>query len=340
MTDSMPLVSVCIANYNGMDVIDGCLRSVLAQDAEFSVEIIVHDDASTDGSADLISERYPQVRLLRTSENLGFCVANNRMVAAVTGRFILLLNNDAELFPDALSSLLAAAENCAGPAILGLPQYDASCGELLDRGSLLDVFLNPIPNLDPEQRDVGLVMGACLWIPRTLWHELGGFPEWFGSIAEDLYLCCAARIAGYPVRVVGESGFRHWVGGSFGGGKVSENRLVTSYRRRALSERNKTFVIAIIWPSLLCCLVLPLHLLLLLLEAALLTVLKFDGTLAKRVYFPVFKALIERRTQLRQERRKLQARKTREGVRAFLSVCRWWPHKLTLLFRHGLPRIS
>jgi GT2 family glycosyltransferase len=337
---TLPTVSVCIANYNGMDVIDACIDSVLVQDCDFAVEIIVHDDASTDGSAQHIRKKNPGIKLLESTENVGFCVANNRMAAAATGQYLLLLNNDAELYLDALSTLCKTAQISGQPAILSLPQYNWGTGELIDIGSLLDPFLNPIPNKDPQRDEVGFVIGACLWIPRTLWHELGGFPEWFGSIAEDLYLCCAARIAGYPVRVTGESGYRHWVGRSFGGGKVSENRLVTTYRRRALSERNKTFVMVIIWPSPLFCLVWPVHLLLLLLEAALLTVLKFDGTLAKRVYFPVFKALIERRTQLREERRKLQARKTREGVRAFLSVCRWWPHKLTLLFRHGLPRIS
>ncbi|MCZ7654266.1 MAG: hypothetical protein M5R42_08205 [Rhodocyclaceae bacterium] len=78
-----------------------------------------------------------------------------------------------------------------------------------------------MPNRDPRRQDVAMVAGACLWIPKHLWDELGGFPEWFGSIGEDLYLCCMARLAGHPVRAPGTSGYRHGVGASFGGGKVS-----------------------------------------------------------------------------------------------------------------------
>jgi glycosyltransferase involved in cell wall biosynthesis len=72
--------SVCIANYNGAGIIDACIRSVLAQDCGFPVEIIVHDDASPDGSGQHVQECYPSVRLLESSENVGFCVSNNRMV--------------------------------------------------------------------------------------------------------------------------------------------------------------------------------------------------------------------------------------------------------------------
>ena len=62
MSSMAPLVSVCIANYNGMEVIDDCLRSVLAQQGDIAVEILVHDDASSDGSLDHIREHYPQVK--------------------------------------------------------------------------------------------------------------------------------------------------------------------------------------------------------------------------------------------------------------------------------------
>src|SRR3546814_17849038 len=91
-----------------------------------------------------------------------------------------------------------------------------------------------------------MFMGACVWIPKNLWVELGGCPEWFGSIGEDLYLCCRARLAGYRVESLNHSGYRHWVGYSFGGGKVKGDRLATTKIRRALSERNKSFVMILI----------------------------------------------------------------------------------------------
>jgi len=335
-----PTCSVCIANYNGMALIDACLRSVLEQDCGFSVEIIVHDDASTDGSADHIAEHYPDVVLIRASENVGFCIANNRMVAAANGEYILLLNNDAELFPDALRFLLAEARHLGRPAILGLPQYDAETGKLLDRGSLLDPFLNPVPNLDANRSEVGLIMGACLWLTKALWNELGGFPEWFGSIGEDLFLCCRARLSGYSVRVLDRSGFRHRVGGSFGGGKVTrQQRLSTTFRRRALSERNKTFVMALIYPIPALLFLLPLHVTLLLLEGALLSLIRWNHRFLTTIYLPVIAALWKQQRRLSSLRQEIQLNR-RNGTARVGSVFSPLPHKLVLLARHGLPEVK
>jgi len=337
---SEPLVSVCIANYNGMEVIDDCLRSVLEQEGHIPVEILVHDDASSDGSAAYIRDHYPNVTLIESIENVGFCIANNRMVKRASGEFVLLLNNDAALFPDALATLHRAAQNIGRPAILGLPQYDFDTGALLDIGSLFDPLLNPVPNLDPHRNEVGMVIGACLWIPKRLWNELGGFPEWFGSIAEDMYLCCRARLAGHAVLALPDSGYRHWQGKSFGGGKITqENRLVTSKRRRALSERNKTFVMVTTYPALLLFSLLPLHLTLLLIEGALLTLLKGDGSIFGDIYWACLKSVWQMRARLIALRREVQA-PCRIGSAAFLAVFTWMPRKLSMLMRHGLPKLT
>ena len=143
-----PACSVCIANYNGAHMLAECLDSVLAQQTDASIEIIVHDDASTDGSVAFLRERYPQVEVLASDENVGFCIGNNRMVAHARGEYVLLLNNDAALFTDALATLLAAASAQPAAGILTLPQYDWESGEIVDRGCLLDPFYNPVPNLD------------------------------------------------------------------------------------------------------------------------------------------------------------------------------------------------
>jgi GT2 family glycosyltransferase len=336
MPVSAPLVSVCIANYNGMDVIDDCLRSVLAQQADLAIEIIVHDDASNDGSVDHIRANYPRVQLIVSERNAGFCVANNRMVERARGQFILLLNNDAALFPDALQALVAEAKRLPQPAILSLPQFDATTGQLVDRGCLLDPFYNPVPNLNPKRADVAMVIGACLWLPKNLWDELGGFPEWFGSIAEDMYLCCRARLAGYAVRVLPVSGYRHWQGKSFGGNRVAAGRLATTFRRRALSERNKTFVMMITCPAPLSMLLVPLHLVLLLLEGAALSLLHLNGSYLQRIYLPVFSALLRRTMELRMNR--VSAQNSHRITSAnFFSTFDWCPHKLRMLCQHGLP---
>jgi len=330
--------SVCIANYNGAGVLEACLDSVLRQNFSHPVEVIVHDDASTDGSAAIVKEKYPGVRLLQSQTNVGFCVSNNRMVAAAMGEFILLLNNDAELRRDALSVLYQQALGKNGGGIFGLPQYSKETGELIDRGSLFDPFLNPIPNQTASRRHVGMVIGACLWLPKCLWDELGGFPEWFGSLAEDMYLCCLARLKAYPVIVLSESGFDHWVGKNLGGGKVVRRRLKTTYRRRVLSERNKSYVMIMCYPSPLSWVLIPLHLLSLATEGLILSAVKKERRIWREIYRPCFSALWHRRKKLIQFRHEIQDDR-RASLLSFYSVHTFLPNKIAMLAKHGLPEV-
>ncbi|MCK9365956.1 MAG: glycosyltransferase [Metallibacterium scheffleri] len=336
--DTQPRISVCIANYNGEGVLGDCLDSVLAQTTDERVEIIIHDDASTDASLQLLREHYPQALLIASEANVGFCIANNRMVTQARGEFVLLLNNDAALAPDALATLLHAAMQQRPQGILSLPQYDWTSGALVDRGCLLDPFYNPVPNTDPQRRDVAMVIGACLWLPRALWQELGGFPEWFESIGEDLYLCCHARLAGYPVQVTAASGYRHRQGASFGGNRAGASGLSTTYRRRRLSERNKTFAMMICTPGVALWLLLPLHLLMLTLEGIVLSLLRRDARLWHEVYAGVGRALWAQRKHLRAQRKDIQSAR-HATLRVYFSGFVLRLRKLDMLLRHGAPEI-
>lgn len=337
-TAPAPVCSVCIANYNGMPFIDACVQSVLAQDCSFSVEIIIHDDASTDDSVAHIKKNYPDVVLLAGSENVGFCISNNRMVDVARGRYVLLLNNDAELFPDALSTLYAEAERLGEPAVLGLPQYDASTNELIDIGSRFDMFLNPIPNRPPSEPQVGMIIGACLWLPQSLWKEIGGFPDWFGSLAEDMYLCLLARLYGYQVMALPASGFRHWVGQSLGGGKVVNNRLSSKLSRRIVSERNKTFVMIVTYPSPYLQILLPLHFALLLIEGLVLAGVKRRWIIFRDIYWACIFAQWRCREKLSSVRASVQAQRKIEA-KVFFGSFQKIPHKLSLLLKHGFPHL-
>lgn len=334
-----PICSVCIANYNGESMLSDCIDSVLAQQKVSGIiEVIVHDDASTDGSLKLLRERYQQVRVIESKENVGFCVSNNRMVEVARGDHVLLLNNDAALFPDALANLLQAAHSRTPVGILTLPQYNWQSGALVDRGCLLDPFFNPVLNLDPARSDVAYVIGACLFLPRKLWNELGGFPEWMGSIAEDIYLCCLARLRGLPVTVTPRSGYRHHQGASFGGNRVDAGKLNTTYRRRFLSERNKTAVMIVCTPTWLVWPLLLLHAGLLAVEGALLAMLKADFGIWQGIYGPTLCYIVRETGLLRMRRREAQRARV-IGLRAWFSPFTWWPRKLVLLWRHGLPRV-
>ena len=337
MNDSArPVCSVCIANFNGEQLLDDCLGSVLGQECGFAFEVIVHDDASTDSSVALLRNRYPQVRVIESGENVGFCISNNRMVEQASGAYVLLLNNDAALHRDALAQLHAASTR--DTTVLTLPQYDWQTGELVDLGCRLDPFYTAVPRRTHQEGLPAYAIGACLWLPRETWIELGGFPEWMDSIAEDLYLCGLARLRGIPVEVLDRSGYRHRQGHSFGGNRVSRTGLASTYRRRFLSERNRALSLFLLTPTGLAWPWLAIQLFSLLLEGAVLALLRWDLQIASRIYARAVVSTVSLIPRMLAHRRMIQ-RSRRIGLRRYLGGFTLVPQKLRLLLRHGLPRV-
>ena len=328
--------SICIANYNGEDYLADCIASIRSQDGADLIEIIVHDDASTDGSLALLA-RYPEIIVLQSHTNVGFCIANNRMVAVARAPNVLLLNNDAALMPGAIAALIADAEKARGNVILTLPQYDWRTADLVDRGCLLDPFHVPVPNLDERRREVAMTIGACLWISRALWQEIGGFPEQLGSIAEDVYLCCAARRRGHRVLVTAASGYRHRQGASFGGNRVADGTLSTTYRRRALSERNRLYVLAATAPTPLLVPWLVLHATALTIEGIVVSVVLKRKAWAA-IYWPALRFLPASWNEIRRLRARPRAN-ARPSLLRYLAMYVAMPRKLQLFLRHGMPRL-
>jgi len=335
---AQPLISVCVANYNGQALLPECLDSVFAQEGPFRLEVLVHDDASTDASVGLLAEKYPQVRVIRSTHNVGFCISNNRLAEIARGDYLLLLNNDARLRAGSLNAFLNHTLKTSGLTILGLPQYSLIDGVLVDRGYEFDWFMNPIPVFFEGTHEVATATGAALWIPRAVWDAVGGFPPWFESVAEDIFFCQAARLLGFPTFVLGEPGFDHWIGKNLGGGKVIADKLRTTVRRRALSERNKTAVMLICYPWWALAAVLPLHALFLAAEAVGLWLSGPGRGKIGRIYGQIVPFLWRNRRQLLALRRSLHARRAVSGWR-YMRRFRWLPQKLIMLLRHGLPDV-
>ena len=118
------LVSVVIVSWNARSYLEKCLDSLAVHGGRRPLEIIVVDNDSSDGSPELVVERYPHVRLIRSGSNLGFAKANNIGLAASGGDFLLLINSDAEVLPGCIDMLIQHLESdsslgMAGPRILG-----------------------------------------------------------------------------------------------------------------------------------------------------------------------------------------------------------------------------
>ena len=334
-----PDISVCVANYNGGDLVLECLESVFAQQGAFRIEVIVHDDASTDDSLARIKDRFPQVGTIDSATNTGFCISNNRMAERATGRYLLLLNNDARLRPGSLQALLSAAEDGKQDCILGLPQCSMVDGTIVDHGYRTDPFLNPIPIMQPGTHEAGVATGACLWIPRHVWNEVGGFPDWFESVAEDIFMCMAARLLGHRVMVLDAPAFDHWIGKNLGGGKVDAGKLKSTVRRRTLSERNKTCVMLCCYPWWALAAILPLHAASLAMEAVFLLLAGTSPGKVGAIYREAFAGPWRNRPRIVALRAHLMDRRRAGSARLF-AFTDWVPAKLAMLFRHGTPRLD
>lgn len=203
----LPLISVVVVSYNSRRDLPACLDALLAV-AEPRLDIIVVDNASTDGSADLVATAFPMLRLLRSPRNLGFAGGNNLGFAAASGDILLTLNPDARLEAAAWSALAGAF---AGDPRLGI----AGCklcyadGRIQHAGGVLDYPLATAHHRGAgeadrgqydEPADVEFVTGAALAMRRAVYEATCGFDErFFPAYYEDADLCYRARAAGWRV---------------------------------------------------------------------------------------------------------------------------------------------
>lgn len=176
-------------------------------------ETIVIDNASTDGSADMVANDFPGVRLIRNTENIGFGRANNQGIVLAQGHYILLLNSDTLLPPGVLAQLVDFMEThpqagACSPRLLlpdGRPQPyafggDPSLGYLLRRGVNRLLFKRPLHDwAATTSQPVDWVSGACLLLRREALQQTGGFDEAFFMYFEDVDLCLRLRQAGWQV---------------------------------------------------------------------------------------------------------------------------------------------
>ena len=117
-------VSIIIVNWNTCKLLKDCLRSVYEQTLGIDYEVIVVDNASADGSAEMVAAEFPQVRLIRNAENRGFAAANNQGIAIAKGRYVLLLNSDTTVLDDSIAKTIEFADNCPDAAVVGCQVWE------------------------------------------------------------------------------------------------------------------------------------------------------------------------------------------------------------------------
>jgi GT2 family glycosyltransferase len=205
---------VCIVNWNCRRELRRCLASLTPRRQGLRLEVIVVDNGSADGAADMVERDFPRARLLRNAANAGFARACNQAARLARGRFLFFLNNDTVAPAGALARLVAFARanpeaGLVGPRLSdrhGRVQCSArrrpTVAALLHRLTLLrwTGLFRPAyrryrgRDADREAtRPVEVLMGAALLMPRRLWRAVGGWDEGYTFGGEDIDLC--ARVA-------------------------------------------------------------------------------------------------------------------------------------------------
>lgn len=135
----IPLLSVAIANYNARDLLASCLESVYKHQPRCAFEVFVVDDASSDGSCEMVKERFPEVRLLRNEKNVHYGTSNNRALDLVHGRYVYLLNNDTVILPGAVDAMIVFLDQH--------PRAGAVGSKLLNGDGTIQASVKTLPSL-------------------------------------------------------------------------------------------------------------------------------------------------------------------------------------------------
>jgi GT2 family glycosyltransferase len=229
-------VSVIIASFNARDYLSRCLRSLFEVTSDVSFEVIVVDNASRDGTPQLVREQFPQVKLNARRSNAGFSVAINEGMCAATGDHFLILNPDTEFQENVLPAMLSHLRGNLHVALIGPKLLDGdgslqlSCrafpditAALFNRYSLLtrllpgNRFSSKYLMLDFDHAciaDVDWISAACWLVPRTTYERIGPLDERYFWTFEDVDYCQRAKQAGLRVVYFPEVSLVHHIGGS------------------------------------------------------------------------------------------------------------------------------
>ena len=228
-------LSICIVNWNTETFLRDCLRSIYQGTSKLSREIFVVDNASKDGSVEMVRNLFPDVCLIVNQQNKGFATANNQAIRFAKGRYILFLNPDTLIHDGALETMVQFMERHpeAGGVGCRLLNADGSVQHSIRRSPSFGVILlestilKRIPFLrgrvgDFKAKDfsfdkteeVDAVCGAGLLVRKSVLDEVGPMDEGYFMFIEELDLCQRMRAKGYKIYFIPDAQMTHFGGES------------------------------------------------------------------------------------------------------------------------------
>jgi hypothetical protein len=230
-------VSIVIVSWNVRLLLEACIDSILATCSDLDYEIVVVDNASADGTGEMIRTRFPWVRLILNIDNVGFARANNQGFREARGEYVFILNPDTLLFPETLASLVGRLrENrslgMVGPKIItedgtlqqscarrahSMASVLAVHGMWFDQLPIVGKFVKRAlshPYDFSKAQEVEAISGAAMLVRGSVLREIGGFGEEFLHCGEDLALCWALRQLGWRIEYVATTSLLHYGGAS------------------------------------------------------------------------------------------------------------------------------
>lgn len=245
---SFPLISLISINYNQLQVtcemLDSCKHLTYP-----NYEIIVVDNASKENPAAYLNDRYPDVKVIVSAENLGFAGGNNLGIAQAKGEYLFFLNNDTEVTPDIIERLLAPFQNDATIGMVSPKIYYHSHPKMIQYAGYTEV--HPVTGrnatiggyeMDYGQHDKGqytsYAHGAAMMVSRQVVETVGEMPDVFFMYYEELDWCSQIRRAGYQIYYQPEAHIYHK--DSVTVGKESPLKAYYYIRNRILFMRRNT----------------------------------------------------------------------------------------------------
>jgi GT2 family glycosyltransferase len=249
-------VSILVVNWNGRDLLSRCLQCVEATIKNVNYETIVVDNASTDGSQEMVEKQFPKVKLIQNTGNVGFATANNQAMEVAQGRYVLLLNSDAFVKDGTIDTMVAFMDKH--------PEAGMSACKLLYEDGTVQPSCFLFPTLETEfyiavgleklfpnsptfgkymmrgwdhndMREVDVILGAFMLVRREAIEQVGMMDPSYFMYSEEVDWCYRFKASGWKIYATPETEAVHIWGGT--SQQVRAEMLVHLYRSRVLFFR-------------------------------------------------------------------------------------------------------